>query len=176
MGSVSDEDLVRLAVGGDECAFARLLERHYMTIYRIAYRICRDRTDAEDIAQNVCVKLGRSIGRFSGRSSFSSWLYSVTLNASRDFQRSRARSERGSRALLTVTAKEIEPTQDREALVDEVWRRVDELPEKQRAAMILVYGEDLDHSQAAEILGCAVGTVGWLLHQAFATLHQEMRT
>ena len=83
----SDEDLVKKAVGGDTEAFADLLGRNYATIYRVAYHFCPNQHDAEDIAQDVCVKLGRSIRGFNGRSQFSSWLYTIILNTAHDHRK-----------------------------------------------------------------------------------------
>ena len=61
----SDAELVGLARAGDEDAFGRLVERHYDFIYRVAYRWCGRKADAEDVAQEVCVRLGAAIRGFA---------------------------------------------------------------------------------------------------------------
>ena len=89
--------LVLRAQRGDAQAFGELLESHYDLIHRTAWKWCGNRADAEDIAQDVCVKLGSVLAGFDHRSAFSSWLYRITLNAVRDLQRAGAR--RGRQAL-----------------------------------------------------------------------------
>jgi len=81
------EALVRRARNGDPNAFAELVETHYDRIYRTAWRWCGSRDDAEDIAQNVCSKLGTAIAGFDGRTAFSSWVDRIALNAVRDWLR-----------------------------------------------------------------------------------------
>ncbi len=91
MTSASDLELAGLAAGGDERAFTRLLERHYGLIFKVAFKWCGDRHEAEDIAQDVCVKLARSIGGFDGRSKFRTWLYRITINTAKDRHKARTR-------------------------------------------------------------------------------------
>ncbi len=177
MDDLSDDDLVDLAAGGNEEAYAQLLGRHYMTIYRVAYKICRVQVDAEEIAQNVCIKLGRSIQSYGRQAAFSSWLYSVTLNAARDFLRSQKRRDGCAQALPLDDQALLAapPRQDMGVLRQQIWEKIERLPEKQRMAVILVYGEGLRHEEAAEILGCAVGTIGWHIHQAIARLRDQVK-
>ena len=87
----SDAELIGRAKGGDRGAFGRLLERHYDFVYRAAYRWCGNKADAEDIAQEVCVRLGRAIRDYRGGGAFTTWLYAMTLNAARDMMRKTAR-------------------------------------------------------------------------------------
>src|SRR5262245_24501920 len=87
----SDTDLIGLARNGDRQAFGELVERHYDFIHRVAWRWCGHPADAEDVAQEVCARLGRAIGGFNGASAFRSWLYAMTINAARDARRKAAR-------------------------------------------------------------------------------------
>jgi RNA polymerase sigma-70 factor, ECF subfamily len=82
-----DDRLVRLARAGDRSAFAALVERHYEFIYRVAWRWSASRPEAEDVAQEVCIRLAGAIGGFRGEGRFTTWLYALTLNAARDQQR-----------------------------------------------------------------------------------------
>ena len=86
--------LVARARNGDGQAFAQLLEEHYERIYRTAWKWCGNGDDAEDVAQEVCIKLGQAIAGFDGRSACSSWDDRLTPNAVRDLQRSRQRRGR----------------------------------------------------------------------------------
>ena len=89
--AASDLALVGQARDGDRVAFGRLVERHYDFIHRVAWRWAGNRTDAEDIAQDVCVRLGKAIRSYRGGSAFTTWLYALTLNAARDLKRKSAR-------------------------------------------------------------------------------------
>jgi RNA polymerase sigma-70 factor (ECF subfamily) len=74
----SDSELVGRARDGDREAFGRLVERHYDFVHRVAWRWCGRKADAEDIAQDVCVRLGRSIRDYRGSGAFTTWLYAMT--------------------------------------------------------------------------------------------------
>jgi RNA polymerase sigma-70 factor (ECF subfamily) len=80
----SDAELIAQARAGDRAAFGRLVERHYDFVYRVAWRWCGRKADAEDVAQEVCARLGRAIRDYRGGGAFTSWLYALTLNAARD--------------------------------------------------------------------------------------------
>jgi len=166
----ADLALVRRAAGGDRGAFARLIDRHYGFIHRVAAKWIGSAADAEDIAQDVCVKLAGTVGSFDGRCSFSTWLYRIVLNVVRDRQRQRTRERRRDRAFLDVHCLVEAPGQEDAATLGELWRAVAALPERQRDAVMLVYAEDLSHLEAAEILDVSENTVSWYVHQARKTL------
>ncbi len=158
--------LLALARAGDGDAFATLLDMHYDLIFRTAYKWSGNRSDAEDIAQEVCIKLAGSLSGFDGRSQFSSWLYRITLNAVRDGQRAQARRGRHLAALSQVSPEDAPPDQEDATAINELWAAVRRLPERQRDAVLLVYAEELPHAEAASILGCKEATVSWHIHEA----------
>ncbi len=164
------EALVVRARNGDPDAFAELIEDQYDAIYRTAWRWCGNRHDAEDIAQEVCVKVGGAIARFDGRSAFSSWIYRITLNAVRDWQRAGKRRGRHVDAYAEVTPSDQQPEQEEAATNSQLWDAVRTLPEKQRDAVLLVYAEELSHAEAAEIMGIKEATVSFHVHEARKTL------
>ena len=166
MDDQSDQWLIDRAVAGEARAFARLLERHYDFIFRVAYKWCGTRADAEDVTQDVCVKLGQAIHGFKAQAAFTSWLYRVTLNAVRDFQRSRSTRIERTAAMAFVTLDAEEPDPESDLTRSQLWQAVRQLPEKQRDAMLLVFAEDLSHGAAAKIMECAESTVSWHIHEA----------
>src|SRR3954468_7353409 len=85
----ADAELVAAAAGGDRDAFGVLLERHYARIHGLAWRMTGSRTDADDVAQDVCCALVEKIGDFRGEAKFSTWLCGITFNACRDLRRRR---------------------------------------------------------------------------------------
>lgn len=162
--------LVVRAQNGDPDAFSELLESHYDRIFRTAWKWCGNRADAEDIAQDVCVKLGAALAGFDGRSAFSSWVYRITLNAVRDLQRAGKRRGKYADAYAEVTPDEQPADQEEAATSRQLWTAVRGLPEKQRDAVLLVYAEELSHADAADIMGIREATVSWHVHEARKTL------
>lgn len=164
------EALVRRAQNGDAEAFAELIEEQYDRIYRTAWRWCGNAHDAEDIAQDVCLRLGQALSSFDGRSAFSSWVYRVTLNMVRDWQRAGRRRGAHVDAYAEIAPTEEAAPQEAAATSSQLWSAVRSLPEKQRDAVLLVYAEDLSHAQAAEIMGIKEATVSFHVHEARKTL------
>ncbi len=167
------QTLVDRAVAGDGQAFAKLIEAHYDQIYKVAWKWCGNGVDAEDIAQEVCIKLGQSIAKFSGKSKFSTWLYRITLNTARDNQRKRKYegdlSDADDMAADVVAAdKVIENNQ--------LWQMVSRLKPKERDAILLVYSEGLSHAEAGEIMDCKEGTVSWQISEAKKHLKKWLKS
>jgi len=164
------EALVVRAQHGDAAAFGTLLASHYDLIHRTAWRWCGHAADAEDVAQEVCVKLGQAIAGFDRRSAFSSWVYRITLNAVRDLQRAGTRRARHMQAYAELTPAAQSAEQEAAATSSQLWAAVRRLPEKQRDAVLLVYAEELSHGQAAEIMGIKEATVSFHVYEARKTL------
>ena len=166
----NDYALVDRAKAGDRLAFGQLVEKHYDFIYRTACKWTGKKSDAEDIAQEVCIKLATAIQSFDGRSKFTSWLYRVTLNMVRDLQRAGGRRARNVDAFALVHPEDDPGGQEEATTAGEIWAAVRALPDKQREAVMLVYGEDMSHAEAGTIMGCKEATVSWHIHEAKKTL------
>jgi len=172
----NDIELVESAVNGDAGAFECLVNRHYMLVYRAAYRWCGIREDAEDITQEVFVKLARAIHHFKGDSAFTTWLYRITLNTAKDFHRKTAtkttheaayRQDREVEATAAEDSNPVSPAR--------LYATLDKLPVKLKEAVILVLAEGLTHKEAAETLGCAETTVSWRIFQARRKLKRLLK-
>ena len=165
------ETLVKAAMEGDRSAFERLVASEYDFIFRTAWQWTRNETDAEDIAQDVCIRLGRSISKFKSHGRFRTWLYALVLNAVRDSARRVSRERRNTQAYgAEMSIADEEPDEGNSSL----WEAVSRLPDKQKDAVLLVYAEGLSHSQASEILGVAETTISWHLHEARKRLKSIM--
>jgi RNA polymerase sigma-70 factor (ECF subfamily) len=170
----SSATLAQAAACGDRSAFARLVETHYDFIFRMAWRWSGNREDAQDIAQEVAMRLGRSIRSYRGEAAFSTWLCSLTLNAVRDHARKAARLRRLAEAAQVhalVDAVGVVPVDPVEAL----WEAVRELPGRQRDAVLLVHGEGLSHAAAGAAMNCSEGTVSFHIHEARKRLKAILR-
>jgi RNA polymerase sigma-70 factor, ECF subfamily len=167
MQDFDDGKLVHLAQEGDRGAFSTLLERHYHAIYKLAYRWCNAQNDAEDVAQEVCIKLVGAIAGYRGEAAFSSWLYGITLNAARDFQRKKGRRDSREDTAWDLDQFQASSGNPEQSLFASLIRRcITMLPDNLRMAVLLVHGEGLNHNQAGEAQQCAEGTISWRLSEA----------
>src|SRR6476620_3670924 len=98
----ADADLISRAAGGDPSAFQAIVERHRSMVYRVAYQFAGNHHDAEDIAQDVFIKVYRSLDRFRQDAQLTSWMYRIVMNACIDHQR------RGRPAASAATGDEAE--------------------------------------------------------------------
>jgi RNA polymerase sigma-70 factor, ECF subfamily len=166
-GEETDSDLARRAAAGDAVAFATLAERHYDRLYALAWRWVGARDEAEDVAQETMVKIAGAIRNFRGDSAFATWAYRIAYTTAVDHIRARARvAPLAPARLLELTDGADCDTPEQAMMDNELWRAVRALPEQQRDAVLLVYGEDLSHGEAAALMGCSENTVSWHLGEA----------
>ncbi|MBL0373175.1 sigma-70 family RNA polymerase sigma factor [Rhizobium sp. KVB221] len=159
-----EPELIRRASHGDRLAFGQLVEMHYDFIHAAAWKWTRNRADAEDVAQDVCVRLANAIRGFRGEGRFRTWLYTLVLNAVRDLARKSQRDRRNAAEWSLDPSMHSEPMHEED--MQELWTAVQTLSPKQRDAVMLVYAEGLGHGEAADVLGCSESTVSWHLHEA----------
>jgi len=145
-------------------AFGQLLEMHYDFIHAVAWKWTRSSADADDIAQDVCIRLATAISGFRGDGRFRTWLYTLVLNAVRDGVRKTVREQRKTEEWSLDPSTRGDSSEDDD--MQEIWNAVQELSPKQRDAVMLVYSEGMDHGEAADVLGCSENTVSWHLHEA----------
>ena len=165
MSNQNDEALARSAGHGDRAAFETLLERHYDRMLRVTTRITGSHAEGQDVTQDVCIRLARTLTSFDGRARFTTWLYRVTVNAARDALRAQAARRRGEAAFAEQAA---EAAGDARARADEAaWasEALAQLDPDLRATAVLVVGEGLRHREAGTVLGVSESTVSWRMHQ-----------
>lgn len=176
MIEISDIELVKSATSGDAAAFQCIVDRHYMLVYRTAYKFCGIKEDAEDISQEVFVKLARVIHGFKGESAFTSWLYRIVVNAVRDYQKKNISKQTHEAAYVQEKKMEAATGFDDNPISSEgLYRALDKLPAKMKEAIILVMAEELSHKEAALALGCAETTVSWRIFQAKGKLKKLLK-
>lgn len=166
-GHDEERDWISRAMLGEEADFARLVTAYYDRIYRLAWRFTGRREDAEDVAQEVCIKLAQSLANYRFEAPFAAWLSRITMNTARDFLRGRTRRQNRETPLFEdtdIAAPNENP--ERLAIARQLLRRVNELPDGLREAVILVYCEGMSHSEAGLALGCAESTISWRIHEA----------
>ena len=133
MDIYSDIELVELSVAGGAEAFEYLVKRHYLTVYKVSYKWCGVREDAEDIAQEVFVKLARKLKTFGRKSSFRTWLYRITVNTAKDFCR-KAGTKRAYETAFAAERSQDNPGSQEDERLDaaRLYKSLDKLPEKQK--------------------------------------------
>ena len=175
MDTHNDMELVKLSVDGNAEAFTHLVKRYYMTVYAAAYKWCGVKEDAEDIAQEVFVKLAQKLKTFKQKSAFKTWLYRITINTAKDFHRKHAAKHTYETAFaLENDPGNPTPSGDERFDAMRFYKALDKLPEKQKSAVLLVFSEGLNHREAAQVLNCSETTVSWRIFQAKKKLKKSM--
>jgi RNA polymerase sigma-70 factor (ECF subfamily) len=155
--------LIERAQNGDRGAFEALLQNYYDVIFRIAYRWSGNHADAEDITQNACIKLARSIDSFRFQSAFVTWLHTLVINTAKDWAKARG----APMSDLVEDAETAQPPDGEQTVyANEVMAHVRALPEREKEALLLVFVEGLTHGETAAVMNCKESTVSWYIHEA----------
>ena len=172
---VSDDALMRRVGAGDGQAFQQLIELHAKRPHRIAWRMLGDAGEAEDVAQEACLRLWKDATRWQPQGvSVGAWLARVATNLCLDRLRRRAR----------LSDEQVPDSADPAPLADEligagqrqarVRAALDALPERQRAAVVLTYYEDLSNAEAAAALDLNIKAFESLLLRARRALKERL--
>ncbi|MFO7918160.1 MAG: RNA polymerase sigma factor [Anaerolineae bacterium] len=182
MDSVKDplSDLVATCQNGDETAFRKLVEETQEDVYNLAYHMLGNEQEAEDMTQEVYLRVWRGLPDFRGEAKFTTWLYSITTNVCLN------RRQRSGRRLHVVD--------DEDALEDSMaeygdpaeatmrqeeravlWKTVKYLPPKYRTVIDLFYQKQLSYQEIAELLSIPLGTVKGHLNRARKALAKRLR-
>lgn len=174
-GQDLDRDDVRRVLAGDPDAFAGIVRRWQGPLVNLAYRFCRDRAQAEEMAQEAFLRVFRFLGQWKDDARFSTWLFAVATNVYRSQMR-------------RIRPPEVPLEEDREIrapgnpvaaleandLAEVVRRAVAALPPKYRDALVLFYFQSMDLRETAKSLGVPEGTVKARLHRGRAMLEQRI--
>ncbi len=169
-----DSDLITRAAGGDATAFQALVERHRAMVYRVAFQFAGNHYDAEDIAQDVFIKVYRSLDKFRQDAQLTSWLYRIAMNACIDHRRRAlpagvARFDEEAETRLLNTPEE-RPGPEARAyageLGDVLQAEIARLPAGQRIVFVMRHHHGLKLGEIARALDLAEGTVKRQLHAA----------
>jgi RNA polymerase sigma-70 factor (ECF subfamily) len=167
----ADEEIIQwVQAGRGQEAFERLVPAYRRRVFGLAYSILRDRAAAEDLAQEVFVKLWQALPRYDGRARLSTWIYAITRNAAISALRARRRDASLSDPAVAAEAEGVAARPA--AAPDEAMlrRRIEALPEKQRQAITLYYLDERPVEEVADMMGLPANTVKTHLHRARAGL------
>ena len=181
--------LIRRLRDRDEHAFRELLELHRDRVFNITYRMLGNRSEAEDVSQEVFITVFKTIDSFREESKFSTWLYRVAVNHTKNRIKYLARRHERDRDELDETSSQqngavngapVRAAQPDKALASAqmealLQEAIEALDEDQRAVVILRDVEDLSIEEICEITGLPDGTVKSRLHRARLVLRKKMQ-
>jgi RNA polymerase sigma-70 factor (ECF subfamily) len=170
-----DAELVALAGAGDRTAAQLLMTRHLPKMITLARRMLGDPGDAEDAVQEAFMRLWTHAARWRpGAAKFETWLYRVTLNQCYDRLRKRPTARLEEAATVADPAADPQRALVNADLAAAVARAVLELPERQRAAILLCHYQECGNIEASEILGVSVEALESLLARGRRALRQRL--
>ena len=180
----NETELIEQLKQGDETAFKTIVEQWKDMVYNTILGIVQNETEAEDLAQDVFIKVFEKISSFKGDSKFSTWLYRIATTTALDHLRSKKRKKRfGFLQSLSGGSDEKESIPDfhhpgvsldnkeRSAVL---FKAIDGLPENQKAAYTLHKLEGLSYRDVSEVLNTTVSAVESLMSRANQNLRKEL--
>jgi RNA polymerase sigma-70 factor (ECF subfamily) len=183
-----DAALMLLAKDGDMRAFEQLVEKYKQPIVHLMFRMLHDLSEAEDLAQTVFVRVHQSASRYEVSAKFSTWIFTIArhvcLNEIR--RRSRHPSESIESSLPDTGEPATRQFEDRATftppeaflqreLESKIQEALDELPEKQRLAVLLCRENELSYEEIARVLGLSLSATKSLIHRARETLKLRLK-
>jgi RNA polymerase sigma-70 factor (ECF subfamily) len=154
------------AQAGDMAAFEELVRRHQRGLFSYLYRMCRNTSDAEEMAQAAMIKAWEKLAGFRGASSFKTWLYRIGTNLCFNLRTRRKPTEELSETMAAPDTERPEAAFKQKVREESVRRALACLPEDQRAALVLSVYEDMSYKEIADTLGKTVRAVDSLLFRA----------
>jgi len=182
----SDVELMLDVKAGDEASFDLLLRRHRTPLVNFLYRMVRDRATAEDLAQEVFLRVYRARRQYAPSAKFTTWLFRIATNLALNSIRDNRHRQMETSIDAPVDEEDAAPRElpSREMRIDEhmmdrdrcefIRRAIASLPEKQRVAVLLHKYEEMDYGEIAKILECSESALKSLLFRAYETLRVQL--
>lgn len=180
MNNTYQIELAKRTCEGDISAFNELVEMYKKKVYYIAYRIHGDHDDAEDISQEVFIKVFKSIDRFRFDAKLSTWIYQISVNTSIDALRNRKSKQE---MMETVHLESLPPGAGaagpaeqitRDMLLQRIRQSLPDLSKKERMAFTMHYFNEFKLREIGEMLGLSVNTIKTLLLRAKRKLRKKL--
>jgi RNA polymerase sigma-70 factor (ECF subfamily) len=162
-----DFGVLKKAQRGDERAFNLIVRAYETPVYNYVLRLVGDRALAEDLTQEVFLRVYQGLPKFSLRCRFTTWLFQVTKNRVLDELRA---NERRPRSVVTIDdippLEVLDPPAERVEAMDAVWRSVDDLNVDLKMALLLRDVVGLSYTEIADSLEITLATVKWRIYKA----------
>ena len=182
---MDEQDIVAGLLKGDENTFKTVVNAYKKMVYNTVLAFVQNADDAEDITQDVFIKVYENIGKFKQQAKLSTWIYRISITQASDFIRYKNRKKRGgflvslfgnNNELVYEPADFVHPgiiAEDKERSVI-LFRAINELPENQKTAFLLQKIEDRSQQEISEIMQLSEGAVESLLSRAKANLKKQL--
>jgi RNA polymerase sigma-70 factor (ECF subfamily) len=179
-----DAELMLRVKDGDGASFGILLEKHRSAVIHFLYRMVQNHAIAEELAQEVFLRVYRSRSTYEPTAKFTTWLFRIATHLALNWLRD-GKNERGQEHLDNTSddmpAKQVsdrgvsvEQSMVYQVKIHEIRRAIGTLPEKQRAAVLMHKYEEMEYSQIAKVLSCSESAVKSLLFRAYETLRMRL--
>ncbi len=186
--ATSDAEIMLRAKAGDQAAFEYLVQKYRRPMVSFMYRMTRNSTVAEDLAQEVFLRVYRSRGSYEASAKFTTWLYRIAtnlaVNHARDTRHERPEvqisldePDEDTGTTLEVPDRALNAEQSivlRERMLA-IRRKVEALPEQQKLAVIMHKYQQMDYKQIAEVLKKSESATKSLLFRAYETLREQLK-
>lgn len=180
MGDDSDVSLIKKIIRGNNQAFGMLIDRHQDFVYTIAFRILKSKEDAEEITQDVFLKIYDALPTFKMESKFTTWIYTITYRAAISKWRKQPADS------ISISDAEIEYTLDTQSLnplsqleeqdrINQIRAGINELGSNEAVVLSLYYLKELKIKEIAEITGISEANIKVHLHRGRKNLYHAMQ-
>jgi RNA polymerase sigma-70 factor, ECF subfamily len=172
-----DHELLARIQEGSHQAFAALVERHTNRFYRLAYRYLQSREAAEDIVQDAFLKLWEDPMKWQPdrNSRFTTWFYRVVVNLCLDWQKKKRPAPLDDQVALVDEQEAVDAAMIRTQEQKILEKEIAALPQRQRLALNLCFGQGLSNQEAAEVMGVNLKALQSLIMRAKTTLKERMK-
>jgi RNA polymerase sigma-70 factor (ECF subfamily) len=180
----SDQELIARTLGGDGGAFGILVDRFQRKIYRVAFAIVRDETEADTITQDTFIQAYTHLARFQGRSELETWLTRIAINRSRDWLRRRkfvslfSHDDKSDDREYVIEPVDEQPDAERQLMSHQIRAAIHRaertLSSQQKIIFRLRHYENRSLEEIAELLGLRSGTVRAHLFRAVHKVRHEL--
>ena len=164
-----DNDLIREFQSGDEKSFDKLVEKHLQNVFGFFLKITGDKMTAEDLAQDVFMKLYKNLRNFRHESSFSTYLFRINTNTANSWI-TRNKWKNILHLEQAPERGELDRSVDKEWERKELWDGISRLPKKQRTVVMLRISNSLSYKEISEITGISEGSAKVNYHHAIKRL------
>jgi len=187
-GELTDADVMLRVKAGDDSAFDYLVQKYRRPIINFMYRMAHNTAAAEDLAQEVFLRVYRSRANYEPSAKFTTWLYRIAtnlgVNHARDTRHERPENvtnldEPDTETGQTLDLADKTPTVEEEILRRErlaaIRKKVESLPERQRMAVLMHKYQQMDYRQIADVLKLSESATKSLLFRAYETLREQLK-
>jgi RNA polymerase sigma factor (sigma-70 family) len=180
MGSIDEDIIIQKVLDGDVQSFEEIVRRYNMMVYTLAYRVLKIREEAEELAQDVFLKIYQSLDKFNRKSKLSTWIYRITYNASINKYKSQKRKIDTLELdnIHDLSISDSSDSYDEVSINDKreiINNSISKLPETDRIIITLYYYEELPIKEVAEIVGMSTHNVKIKLFRSRQKLFTELK-